>query len=83
MGKTLDEAAPIKAVAEVVRHGDKLILPEKMKIPEAIDLLERRLKYESEEVAVQETFLAFPQDGAYAMDKVLTEMFGWTPAEAT
>ncbi len=82
MGKTIDEALPkTKAVAEVVRHGDKLILPEKMKIPEAIDLLERRLRYEQEEVAIQETFLAFPQDGAYAMDKVLSEMFGWTPAE--
>lgn len=82
MGKTLNEAVKIKAVAEVVRHGEKLILPQQMKIPEAIDLLERRLKYEQEEVAIQETFLAFPQDGAYAMDKVLTDMFGWTPAEA-
>lgn len=83
MGNTLDKAAPIKAVAEVVRFGEKLILPEKMKIPEAIDLLERRMKYENEEVSVKEVFLAFPQDGAHAMDKVLTDMFGWTPAEAT
>lgn len=82
MGKTLNDAVEIKAVAQVVRYGDKLILPEKMKIPEAIDLLERRMKYEQEEVAVHETFLAFPQDGAYAMDKVLTEKFGWTPGEA-
>ena len=83
MGQTLDKAGPKKAVAEIVRYGDKLILPDKMKIPEAIDLLERRLKYEQEEVQVQETFLAFPLDGAYAMDKVLTAKFGWTPAEAT
>jgi transitional endoplasmic reticulum ATPase len=82
MGKTLEKAVQV-AVADIVRHGDKLILPEKMKIPEAIDLLERRLKFEQEEVAVQETFLAFPLDGAYAMDKVLTSKFGWTPAEAT
>ncbi len=81
MSKTLENAVAKKAVAEVVRHGEKLILPEKMKIPEAIDLLERRMKYEQEEVSVEETFLAFPQDGAHAMDKVLTDMFGWTPAE--
>lgn len=83
MGKTLNEAVEKKAVAEIVRHGDKLILPDKMKIPEAIDLLERRQRYESEEVAIQETFLAFPWDGAYAMDQILKEKFGWTPAEAT
>lgn len=82
MGKTLKKAVTV-AVADIVRHGEKLILPEKMKIPEAIDLLERRLKFEQEEVAVQETFLAFPLDGAFAMDKILTKKFGWTPAEAT
>ena len=81
MGKTLDEAVLTKAVAEIVRIGDKLILPELMTIDMAIDLLERRKKYEQEEVAVTEVFLAFPYDGAHAMDKVLTEMFGWTPAE--
>jgi transitional endoplasmic reticulum ATPase len=81
MGKTLENATPEKAVAEVVRYGERLILPESMKIPVAIELLERRMKYEQEEVALQETFLAFPWDGAHAMDKVLTEMFGWTPAE--
>lgn len=79
-GKTLDKTQTV-SVAKIERHGTALILPEKMEIPDAIDLLERRMKYEQEEVVVQETFLAFPQDGAYAMDRVLTEMFGWTPAE--
>lgn len=81
--KTLARDPDEVHVAEIVRHGEKLILPEKLPIPAAINLLKRRAEYEDEEVAVQETFLAFPQDGAYALDKVLTEMFGWTPAEGT
>lgn len=67
-------------VAQVVKHGDKITIPEAMSFDDAIDVLERRKAYEAQDVAVEEVFLAFPQDGAYAMDKVLTEMFGWTPA---
>jgi len=72
-----------KHVAEIVHHGDKLILPEKMKLDDAIDLLKRRKTYLDEEVAIHETFPVFPQDGAHAFDQVLTKKYGWSPAEAT
>src|SRR5690606_13669288 len=49
---------------------------------QAIDLLQRRMKYDQEVVQETRTFDAFPWDGAVALDAVLTKMFGWTPAEA-
>lgn len=70
-------------VATVVRHGDKITIPEVMSYDDAIDVIQRRKEYENQPVAIEEIFMAFPQDGAYAMDKVLTEMFGWTPAVGT
>lgn len=69
------------AVAEVVRFGDKLVIPEGMKYPVAIDLIHRRMKYEEETVELSETFLAFPWDGAYAFEQVLINTFGWAPSE--
>lgn len=70
-------------VAEVVKHGDQLIVPENMSYGGAIDLLKRRMQYEQEEVALSETFDAFPWDGAHALDNVLVAMFGWAPSVPT
>jgi transitional endoplasmic reticulum ATPase len=82
MGKTLERDAEKEVhVADVVRHGDKLIVPEQMKLAQAIDLLHRRMKYEEETVELNETFDAFPWDGAHALEAVLVEMFGWAPSE--
>ncbi len=69
------------AVADVVRYGDKLVIPAGMKYPTAIDLIHRRMKYEEETVDLSETFAAFPWDGAYALENVLIEKFGWAPSE--
>lgn len=69
------------AVADVVRYGDKLIVPDGMKYPVAIDLLHRRMKFEEETVELNETFDAFPFDGAYAFEHVLIDKFGWAPSE--
>lgn len=74
---------PVAHVADVVYHGDKLILPEGMSIDSAVQMLERRRDYLQEEVAISETFDVFPWDGANALDKVLTARFGWVAAEAT
>jgi len=52
-----------------------------MKYPQAIDLLHRRMKFEEETVELNETFDAFPFDGAYALEHVLIEKFGWAPSE--
>lgn len=82
MGKDLKDHGTVN-VASIVHHGEKLILPEKMNLDGAIDLLQRRKKYMDEEVTVAEMFDVFPLDGAHAFDIVLTRKYGWTPAEAT
>lgn len=82
MGQDLKSITPIQ-VADVVHAGEKLIVPDGMEIPQAIDLLQRRAKYLTERVNITETFNVFPWDGAVALDAVLTEMYGWAPAEAT
>lgn len=69
------------ASAEVVRFGQQLVIPDGMKYATAIDLIHRRMKYEEETVELNETFLAFPWDGAYAFEQVLIKTFGWAPSE--
>lgn len=69
------------AVADVVRFGDKLVIPVGMKYPQAIDLIHRRMKFEEETVELKEVFDAFPYDGAYALEYVLVDKFGWAPSE--
>jgi len=71
------------AVAEVVKHGDKLTVPESMPLEEAIELLQRRQEYLEEEMRFNETFNYFPLDGANALNIVLERIFGWSPAEPT
>jgi transitional endoplasmic reticulum ATPase len=81
--KTLSEHNKAIHVAEIVNHGTKLILPDGMNLDEGIDLLKRRKTYLQEEISIQETFNVFPWDGAHALDTVLTNKYGWSPAEAT
>lgn len=85
MGNTLTETGPVARVnvAEIVNHGEKLILPEHMGIGDAIELLERRLKYMEENVALSEVFDVFPWDGAHALMQVLTKRYGWAASEPT
>jgi hypothetical protein len=83
MGTTLDQHQKAVHVAEIVNHGEKLILPENMQLDEAIDLLERRKEYLEEEVQIREAFNVFPWDGANALALVLTRRYGWAPATAT
>lgn len=69
--------------AQVVREGTKIILPEGMTIPHAIDALTRRLKDEETVLSIDEVVNCFPLDGAYGLMRVLKEMFGWTQAVPT
>ena len=80
--KTL-QAERTVSVAEIVRHGEKLTLPENMKLDQAIDLLKRRKEYEQEETRFTESYECFPLDGANALNEVLIAKFGWAPATAT
>lgn len=81
-GNTLERNSKLEvAVADVVRFGDKLIVPAGMKYAQAIDLIHRRMKFEEEVVELSETFEAFPFDGAFALETVLVDKFGWAPSE--
>jgi transitional endoplasmic reticulum ATPase len=81
MSQTLEEVKKIH-VAQVEHHGDKLIIPEGMKIPDVIDLLKRREAYENEPTEVTATFDCFPWDGARALFNVMKRRFGWVSMES-
>ncbi len=83
MGQTLAKAGPTVNVAEIVHHGEKLILPEGLSISGAIKLLERRQQYLEEDTKLSESFNVFPWDGAHALNVVLENRYGWSPAVPT
>jgi transitional endoplasmic reticulum ATPase len=83
MGKTLDQQVKTVNNVDIVKHGEKLILPQTLSMENAIELLERRIAYDAQEVAFSQNFEVFPWDGANALDKVLTNRYGWAPATAT
>lgn len=70
------------AVSDIEYTGEKLMIPAGMTAGQAIELLQRRQKYDQEVVQESRTYDAFPWDGAVALDAVLTKIYGWTPAEA-
>lgn len=75
--KDLAKAGPVAHVAEIVHHGEKLILPDGMEMRDAIDLLQRRHEYLQETVALSRTFDVFPWDGANAMAECMARRYGW------
>lgn len=85
MGIGLNEAVAKKTtktvVADIVKLGDKMIIPEGMSAKQALALLERRIAFEEEEVVIQDTFDIFPWDGAVVLAEVFKEKYGWVPAE--
>lgn len=82
MSQTLEKAQKV-SVAEIVRHGEKLILPEGMTLEMGIDLLERRKEYENEKTNLNAKFDVLPFDGAHALMQVLSAKYGWAQAIAT
>lgn len=80
---TLEDVPEAVIVADIIHTGDKLILPEACSLSQAKNLIERRMTYEQEDVCIDQTFDVFPWDGAHAFAKVLTNKYGWAPAEAT
>lgn len=82
MGQTLNKAVEAIIVAEIVHAGEKLILPEGVSLPQARDLIMRRMEYEEEDVNISESFDVFPWDGAAALDTILKRIYGWSPAQS-
>ncbi len=83
MSKSLSEQPKVVNNVDIVRHGEQLLIPETMTMEDAVELLERRIAYDAQEVAFSENFEVFPWDGANALDAVLTARYGWAPATAT
>lgn len=83
MSKPLSQQPKIVNNVDIVRHGEQLLIPETMTMEDAVELLERRIAYDAQEVAFSENFEVFPWDGANALDAVLTARYGWAPATAT
>jgi transitional endoplasmic reticulum ATPase len=77
MSKDLNSIGPVAHVAEVVHHGEKLLLPEGMDIDAAINLLADRRDYLEKVVVIRQEFDYFPWDGAYALRKVIERRYGW------
>lgn len=69
--------------AEVVRHGEKLIVPEKMPIPSAIEVLAQVLEDEETLIEISEPIDCFPWEGAIAFRQAIEELFGYSRTVAT
>lgn len=67
-------------VADVVRHGQKITLPEGMSIDAAINVLAQRKVYEEQKVGYLRTFNFHHLDGAHALIKVMEQKYGWAQA---
>lgn len=70
-------------LAEVVRHGEQLIIPEAVSYPTAIELIQRKMREEDEVVQLSETVDGFVWDGALALTKAMKKIFGYANAEVT
>lgn len=83
MAKSLADQERVVHVTEVVKHGEKLILPEKMSADEAIEFLDRWQREQEQEVEINDTFDVLPQDGAYGLARVIADLFGWAQSIPT
>lgn len=85
MGATLNTVQKKQKthLAEIVRHGEKLILPEGMKLPDAVKVLQRRLVEEEMVMAFDQVFDTFIWDGCYALMQALDKRYGWFEQAAT
>lgn len=64
--------------ADVVRTGDKIILPDGARLPDIIDVLQRKNKHEQQSTEIHSTIPVPPWDGAYALVKAIEEVIGVT-----
>jgi transitional endoplasmic reticulum ATPase len=65
-------------VAEIVRHGQKLVLPDGLSYDAAISLLEHEQMRSEEVIEVVASINCFPWDGANALSLAAEELFGLT-----
>jgi transitional endoplasmic reticulum ATPase len=70
------EGDPLTYVAEVIRSGDKVILPEDADIPDIIKVLQRKHDEENQKIRVNTEVEVPPWDGARALNKAMEEELG-------
>lgn len=63
---------------EVVNQGERIILPERMTLDQAIQALQLQKEQQEEIVAIQEVIDTYPSDGAHALMLALQKKYGWT-----
>lgn len=68
----------VKGDVEIKRCGEQLIVPEDMKLSEAITWLTRKAKEEEQEIRLNEIIECHPLEGAYALNRALQQKYGWT-----
>lgn len=83
MAKTIDQAGQSVKVALVEFSGEKILLPENMKIPEVIKVLMEREAYLQQTMQINEDFNVFPPDGANALNECIAKKYGWTQSVPT
>lgn len=62
---------------DIQREGTKIIIPKGMTLDHAIEWLMRQQKAEESEIAIHHEIQCFPLEGALALKKALTEIFGF------
>lgn len=81
--KTRAKKEDIVHVADVVRHGDKLIVPETMSYDNAINVLARQRDDEEQLISINEPVDCFPWEGALAFKKAIEQEFGYSGTIST
>jgi transitional endoplasmic reticulum ATPase len=66
--------------AVIVRDPEikQIIVPESMSMDDAIRWLHRKVEEENAEVNIHHTIACFPLDGAQALQKAISERYGWS-----
>lgn len=83
MSKNLEQSTKKHHVAEVVHHGDQLLIPDGMDVDDAIRMLLEHKEYQEQKVNVNRQYKRFPWDGAFALFNVLKEKYGWAQMKPT
>jgi transitional endoplasmic reticulum ATPase len=84
MAKALGiDVDPEAYAAQVVRTGDKIILPEGAHIPEVVEALTKEYEKEKQKVSIKASITCAPWDGAMALQKAITEELGLAIAVET
>jgi transitional endoplasmic reticulum ATPase len=68
---------------DVVRFGEKIVVPEGLDLKSAIGALTRKAAEEDQDLAISHDFNLTPPEGAIAFLRTLTEMFGFVSPKET